>query len=113
MRKIMQFRYYGEGDPRNFPTGLNANALTGETAFTGYFPITQIGIQAPPGTTFYLNDVKQKDTSIIIGNSGLYELNLDGIGEINGLIFATKSLSSIGTTYGGHLIVDIVYEKGE
>jgi hypothetical protein len=83
MKKIMQFRYFGDNDDKNFPKGLSANDLTGGEIFNDYVPITQLGIQAPPGTIFYLNAPTKSDNSIIMGNSGLYELNLEGIGEIN------------------------------
>ena len=76
----------------NYPKGLNKNNLMSGTIFHNYTPITQLGIQALPGTVFYLNDDTIRSNPIIIGYTGIYELNLEGIAEINTLCFDEKSL---------------------
>lgn len=111
MKKIKQFRYFGREDARNYPNEENLKNLlnTGEL-FSDYSPITQLGIQAPAGTQFYLNNNEERTNPIIIGYSGIYELNLEGIAEIYTLSFEESSLSAIDQLPQSHLIIDIVYE---
>jgi len=40
-----------------------------------------------PGVKFYINDDIKATNGIIIGYTGTYELNLEGIAEINSLRF--------------------------
>jgi len=61
-----------------------SNLVTGNI-FTNYTPITQLGIQTLPGVKFYLN--KRENGAIIVGYTGIYELDLEGIAEINMLSF--------------------------
>ena len=111
MKRVRQFRYFGRNDTRNYPNEENLKNLlnTGEL-FSNYSPITQLGIQAPAGTTFYLNNNEERTNPIIIGYSGIYELNLEGIAEIYTLSFEESSLSAIDRLPQSHLIIDIVYE---
>lgn len=111
MKRIKQFRYYGREDTRNYPNEENLKNLlnTGEL-FNDYSPITQLGIQAPAGTKFYLNNNEERTNPILIGYSGIYELNLEGIAEIYTLSFEEQSLSAIDKLPHSHLIIDIVYE---
>lgn len=110
MKKIKQFRFYGPNHSLNYPAGLSKGDLVTSTFFNDYTPITQIGIQSLPGVKFYLNNEIDKQNPIILGYSGVYELNLEGIAEINTLCFDEASLSKIKPEYGGRLIIDIVYE---
>lgn len=125
-KNIVQFRFYGQGDVKNYPNGLSVSNLTQGTCFNSYMPIKQLGIQAPPGTKFYLNNSKYP---IIVGATGIYELDLDANVEINSLKFSIDSINKIGknnridnNTNSGiktnnylefaSLIVDILYETG-
>ena len=113
---IKQFRYYSDNDLNNWPRTkdefISTNALIGEKFFTKYMPIIQLGIQTLPGTKFYLNDIERLNP-IIIGYTGIYELNLEGIAEINTLAFDLESINRISTNKDAYLIIDIVYEKEE
>jgi hypothetical protein len=73
-------------------------------------PISQLGIQSLPGTKFYLNN---SNDPIIIGHTGIYELNLEGMAEITALAFDSKSIEAINGNYNSFLIVDIIYEREE
>lgn len=84
--------------------------LLNGTPFVDYTPIIQLGIQTYPGTRFYLNDGL---TPIIVGYTGIYELNVEGIAEISSLKFDAESLNQISKNDGAYLIVDIIYEDGE
>ena len=124
MKRIKQFRYFGENHSKNYPVevlnedgetvdvpGISKNSLYDGSIFNGYTPITQLGIQALPGTTFYLNNDNTRTNPMIIGYTGLYELNLEGIAEINSISFELESLNRIAQVHNACLIVDIVYEE--
>jgi hypothetical protein len=63
-----------------------------------------------PGTKFYLNN---SNDPVIIGNTGIYELNLNGLSEITAIEFDRASINSIALNNSAYLIVDILYEDGE
>ena len=50
---------------------------------------------------------------IIIGSTGIYELDLSGEIEISKLEFDYESLERINKMANGYLIVDIIYEDEE
>ena len=121
---VKQFRWYGnstqELTSRNYPAGINKANLRSGSIFFKDNPgvITMLGIQATPGTKFYLNNAEQ---STIIGSVGNYQLDLTGIGEITSIRFDLESLEDIeaannsaGTHLGtAHIIVDAIYESGD
>ena len=110
-RKIKQVRFYSSADTsKNYPVTVTHQRLVSGSAFTDYLPIVQLGIQALPGTKFYLNN---SSDPIIIGSTGIYEIDLVGETEISALSFDTTSVSSISNTDNACLIVDIIYEDGE
>jgi len=87
-----------------------ANLVTG-ALFADKMPIYQIGIQSLPGTMFYLNE---SPDPVMIGTTGIYELDLHEKSTISGLRFDPKSIKTIEealNTGTGYLIVDIVYEE--
>jgi hypothetical protein len=73
-------------------------------------PILQLGIQTVPGTYFYLNGGLDP---IIIGSTGIYELDLNGEVEISKLEIDKDSLTRINEMQNGYLIIDIIYEDEE
>ena len=123
-KKIMQFRYYAEETKnpankdfsRNYPVNNNKhkyNNINYDTLISGYVfnqatPMVQLGIQALPGTRFYLNG---NTDPVIIGNTGIYEIDLQGQGVISALRFAAKSIDAIINNPSGYLIVDVIYER--
>lgn len=113
-KRIMQFRYYSDKDDKknNQPLGVTkkdfSGVSNGYTIFDDYKTITQLGIQALPGTRFYLNN--NSEGPIVIGSTGIYELELEGISSIEALRFETKSLNEIESNPNVGLIIDIVYE---
>lgn len=104
-KQIMQFRYYGEGNPKNQPKDINMARLSRGSVFANYLPITQLGIQALPGTEFYLNN---SITPVLIGSTGIYELDLEGLSEITDLHFNRKSMEAINANENAYLIIDII-----
>lgn len=106
-KKIMQFRYYTEGSPKNQPKDITKSRLIKGSVFANYLPITQLGIQTLPGTKFYLNN---STTPILIGSTGIYELDLEGLSTITDLHFDGPSISSIDANDNAYLIIDVITE---
>ena len=48
---------------------------------------------------------------IIVGYTGIYELNLDRIAEINSLSFDATSIQTINNIEDAYLIIDMVCER--
>lgn len=108
-KEVKQFRFYDNANSggKNYPTTITQRSLVSGSAFADYMPITQLGIQSLPGTKFYLNN---SNNPIIIGYTGIYELNLEGMAEITALSFDVKSLEAINGNPNSYLIIDIIYE---
>ena len=109
-KKIKQMRFYRDKDPNNVPGELiasNWKYYCDDTSFRYFAPIYQLGIQTLPGTKIYLN---QSITPIIIGSSGVYELDLENTsGILNSLRIDPKSMQTINDLENGYLIIDLVY----
>ena len=103
--KIMQFRYYGEKVSNNQPSNISASNLASGHIFSGYLPITQLGIQTLPVTKFYLNN---SIYPVVIGSTGIYELDLKGVTQITEIHFDKRSLNLINENNNAYLIVDII-----
>lgn len=97
-KQIRQFIYNGETNSNvNWKGNILANCNGN---------ISHLGIQAPPGIYFNIND---SESDIAIGGTGIYELDL-GIGVISSLVFI--NLEDVDTIYNGEkIIVDVVYEQ--
>lgn len=110
-RKVQQIRYYGDhksDSDKNQPANLTGNRLRSGSIFSQYTPMKQIGIQTMPGVKFYLNNSIEP---IIIGSTGIYELNVENMTEITALSFDTTSINMINETPStSYIIVDILYE---
>ena len=121
--KVKQFRYYNDKSSevseskRNQPATLDGTTtlITSEHYVNGdvfgkHFPVTQLGIQALPGTKFYLNEAVDP---VIIGATGIYELDLTNGIQISKISFAFDSMEIIKNNDNAFLIVDIIYDDGE
>lgn len=110
MKKIGQVRFYSDKNNKNYPSAskVTRQSLQAGTLFNN-LNIVQLGIQTLPGTKFYLN---HHATPVIIGATGIYELDLDGLTYMNGLQFDRASLDIINSNDAVYLIVDYVYEEG-
>lgn len=105
-KKIEQIRYYQQKDPRNWPKDININRLISGSVFK--YPIIQLGIQTLPGVQFYLN---HGVTPITVGNTGIYDLDLEGVTEITHLNFDPVSMKMINNSIDSYVIVDFIYES--
>lgn len=112
MKKILrQFRYYGTNNPLNAPSGISKDNLQSGHIFRNsedlqLATIVAFGIQTVPGVQFYIND--SLDT-VVIGQSGIYELDLSDGYEVHELRFTSKSLDLINNSPEAYLIIDIIY----
>lgn len=70
--------------------------------------IIQLGIQAPSGVRFILND-NIGNPGIVIDSSNMYELNVDGMTIINDIKFQRDTINSDSVK----IIMDIIYEEQE
>ncbi len=105
VRHVAQYRY--GFDPANISyselVGRDANSpLMGKS-------IIQLGIQAPSGVRFYLNGESGMMDGIVIDNTNLYELNVDGMTIITDITFDANTLQN----NKDRIIIDIVYEGEE
>lgn len=118
--KIKQFRYYNDKEAgnasisRNYPYTANKAGFISGSVFEeeNCFPVLQLGIQALPGTRVLLNKATDQNY-IIIGQTGIFELDLDNQTEITSIQFDSESMANIENTTSAVLIVDIIYDDGE
>lgn len=61
-----------------------------------------------PGVKFYLNGSIEP---VIVGSTGIYELNVENLANITSLSFDYTSLSMIENSETAYLIIDLLYEK--
>ena len=113
-KQIKQFRYYGDGNVKNQPAEISSLNLASGSIFFNQeqlTSITQLGVQTIPGTLLYINNAVEP---IIVGSTGIYELNLENISEITALSFHQDSIKFINNTSNiAYLVVDAIYNVGE
>lgn len=109
-KRVGQIRWFGNDSNQNYPSNVTLESLRQGSIFPRSYPIVQLGIQTLPGTKIYLNS---SVTPIIIGSTGIYELNVDGLAEIYTVQFDASSLSVIENNSSAYIIVDYIYEETE
>ena len=93
----------------NYPSTIKGENLVDGSAFSDYMPLSQLGIQAPPGTKVFFNG----DTiPVIIGFTGLFEVNLDYGGVVNSMAFDSASIENVQSNDSALIIVDMAYVGG-
>lgn len=110
-KTVKQYRYYNTNSQNNQPSNISKAELINGLVFekTGCYPILQLGIQTMPGTKFYLNG---NIDPVIVGYTGIYELDMDNAIEIVRLTFNKDSMDLIENNENAYLIVDVLYEDG-
>ena len=108
-RQVKQFRYYGANDVRNYPDEVSYAALLSGNIFQQYAPIISLGIQGSPDLKFYIN---QSSNPIMLGVTGIYELDIDGITTLSSIRIDKESLNNITADNANPLMIDIIYEGG-
>lgn len=111
-RAIKQYRYYNANNNKNQPSTATKEQFINGLVFElpSCFPILQLGIQALPGTKFYMNSAIDP---VVVGFTGIYELDLDNRAEIIKLSFDKESMNAIENNQNGYLIVDVLYDDGK
>ena len=115
MQRVIQLRYYGENDNRNYPNEegkkISAeNLITGQI-FQEYIPIVQLGVQYDSDLSipFYINE---GGNPILTHPYGLFELDLTDKTAIQVLRFNVLDENGQSKiTNGKPLIIDIVYKE--
>lgn len=106
-KTIGQLRYYGDKKAENYPSTLSQYTLT-QNVFELLSPVTRLGIQTLPGTKVYINE---NPNPIIIGQTGIYELDIESSGSIFSLVIDRKSLNTIQNSPSAYLIIDYISER--
>lgn len=110
MKQIKQFKYYNSLSSKNYPALSNYyGTLCNGNLFAAHSGISHIGIQAIPGTKFYLND---SIYPITVGFTGIYELELAGLSRIYSIRFDKNSLAEYENNENNCILIDIMYEGG-
>lgn len=108
-RKVGQVRFFANGSSQNYPSGLTSTQMRHGTAFSKYYPLVRLGVQALPGTKFYINGYT---TPVVVGSTGIYELDIEGLSTISDLQFDATSLETIARNDAAYIYVDFIYEQG-
>lgn len=110
MTELVQFRYYGKNNPKNYPLDLFDNNSS-NTMLVKYSPILQISIQTIPGTKIYFNGSTEP---FFIEQTGNLDLDLtDKEMTFSGLSIDETSLDTITNLPNGYFIMTIVYNITE
>lgn len=108
---IKQIRFYQNGSSKNSPNDANLkNKIENGELFRAYSPIKQLGIQTIPGTKFYVNDAPDP---VIVGKTGIFELDIDEETSITRLSFNQASMDTINDNPSAYLIIDLIWGIGE
>lgn len=111
-KTVGQVRYYGEGNASNYAAGtstkVNSTSLQYGTALSYAYPIVKLGVQTLPGTQMYING---SANPVVVGQTGIYELDVDGLSYITTLSFSATSLSNINANETAYLIIDYISVK--
>ena len=106
---ITQIRFYNDNNIKNTPYSYHLS-FCDSTSFSKYAPIKFLSIQTIPGTKFYLN---KNLSPIIVGASGIYELDLRGTAaRLVNFRFDRTSMDIINNSDRGYLIIDLIHEGG-
>lgn len=113
---IKQYRYYGDGSSKNYPEGLSKSSCVIGDVFKykdegkeNYARMVKLGIQTFPGIKFYLNG---SDSPMIVGSSGIFELDMSENLDIWQLRFDRESFElTTANKSQFYLIVDAIYQS--
>lgn len=115
-KTIKQYRYYGDGNEKNSPVNIckenmdisgSNNIFINDDIIQEYGMITHIGIQGLPGTKVFIN---QNKSPILLGNTGIFELDLTNYSFIYTLQIDYESAQLIESNENAYLIIDVIYD---
>ena len=105
-QSFQQFIYNNAQSSKNYPPDLTKEALISGNFLPANKTISQLGVRALPGTKFYLNDGA---IPIIVGFTGLFEIDLTDGGSIGKMTIDAASLERIEDNDSAYLVIDIAY----
>ena len=103
MATFKQYIYYQDGSPNNkgFTDSNASSALINGISLSS---VQHLGVQAPPGTKFFIN---QSNNFVMVGFLGYVELDYSGTGTtITNIKFDRNSIDLIQRNYKSVLIID-------
>ena len=108
--KLMQFRFYGRGHVKNYPSNITPENIQNGSIFRPYMPIVQLGVQfnRDKPIMFYLNHSRDP---ILAHPYGLFELDLTDKTFIQDLRFDLFDGTELMVSESSPLIIDIVYKE--
>lgn len=109
-KTIKQYRYYGKDNSKNYPSGITAVDLEQGSIFEEIYPIYQLGIQAYPGAKIRLN---RNVEEVIVGLTGIYELDVEGRTEIDRLQIDPDTINKIDNINNAYIIIDVIYDNNK
>ena len=109
VQNFKQIIYHCPESDKNFPLNLTPEQLIDGSIFLDYMPLSQLGVRALPGTKFYVNG---SSTPVIIGFTGMFDIDLTEGGFISDLKFDTTSIKAIQQNDSAYLVVDMAYLGG-
>lgn len=105
-REIAQYRYGVAGLENTISYDQLTRGLAAGSPLCDK-SIIQLGIQGYSGLRFFLNDAETD--GIVIDQNNMYELNVDGVTIITGVVFDPNTVRESGQ----RIVIDIVYEAEE
>lgn len=111
--KFKQYRFFGDGNNKNADVSYSNNTLT----FTNWpTSIKRLGIQTMPGVEFNINGSGNSEPNIIVGPSGIYEIDVEETGSTIGSLDIIEStlmhyFDSDGNNTA-YLMIDVIYDDG-
>lgn len=112
--KFKQYRFFGENSNKN----TDDVTYTNNTLNFNKWPtsIKRLGIQTMPGVEFNINGGGNDVPNIIIGPSGIYEIDVEETGStIGSLDIVESTLMHYFNDQGNntaYLMIDVVYDDG-
>ena len=113
MDKLYQVRYYGIDNPRNYPHDITGDDLKSDiTPFLNTEGLTRVEVQGLPGACFNLSVNGEIANKIMLGQIGIYHLDLKSNERITGLSFSSSTIEVIDNApakTGAFLVVTVTY----
>lgn len=102
-----QITWGGDYNTVNVPADITREQLVNGTAFEPFYPITRLGIQAVPGTRFFINNDVYP---LMIGPSGIWEIDASAGTLIRSLQLDNSSIDlNITAQSVPAIIIDMMY----
>lgn len=118
MKRMAQFRYYGQDTDYNYPSDILTgtpitDACPTPSMLMKYRNISRLNIYTIPGITLYIyyNDLKRTIIKYIIGATGVLnlDLSLSSLG-VRGIRIDEGSLQALRENKEYHFILTIIYD---